>query len=97
MLAVQVSKNEKALFEIVKRAPSKKDVTISKRLEKLKKCNNKHNNDRDDSDNDDDDDDGNGDVLRLATPSSPVSKSNEFDSEFDSDNKTLTPTQNIFF
>ena len=91
LLAVQVSNNEKAVFEIVKKAPSKKDVTISKRLEKLKKCNNKHNNDSDDSDNDDDD--GNGDVLRLPTPPSLVSKSNEFDSEFDSDDKKLTPTQ----
>ena len=91
MLAVQVSNNEKAVFEIIKKEPSTKDFTISKRLEKLKKCNNKHNNDSDDSDNDDDD--GNGDVLRLPTPPSLVSKSNEFDSEVDSDDKKLTPTQ----
>ena len=90
MLAVQVSNNEKAVFEIIKKEPSTKDVTISKRLEKLKKCNNKHNNDSSDGDNDDDDD---GDFLGLPTPPSLVSRSNEFDSEFDSDDKKLTPTQ----
>ena len=36
-LAAQVSNNEKAIFEQIKKAPSTKDVTISKRLEKLKK------------------------------------------------------------
>ena len=90
LLAVQVSNNEKAVFEIIKKEPSTKDVTISKRLEKLKKCNNKHNNDSSDGDNDDDDD---GDFLGLPTPPSLVSRSNEFDSEFDSDDKKLTPTQ----
>ena len=93
LLAVQVSNNEKAVFEIIKKEPSTKDVTISKRLEKLKKCNNKHNNDSSDGDNDDDDD---GDFLGLPTPPSLVSRSNEFDSEFDSDDKKLTPTQKFF-
>ena len=33
-LAAQVSNNEKAIFEQIKKAPSTKDVTISERLEK---------------------------------------------------------------
>ena len=33
-LAAQVSHNEKAIFEQIKKAPSTKDVTISERLEK---------------------------------------------------------------
>ena len=86
-LAAQVSNNEKAIFEQIKKAPSTKDVTISKRLEKLKKFNNKNNNDNNDND------DGNGDLPRLPTPPSFLPKNNEFDSEFDSDNKKLTPTQ----
>ena len=91
LLAAQVSNNEKAIFEQIKKAPSTKDVTISKRLEKLKKFNNKNNND--DDDNDDDDDDGNGDLSHLPTLPSFPPKNNEFDSEFDSDTKKLTPTQ----
>ena len=82
LLAAQVSNNEKAIFEQTKKAPSTKDVTISKRLQKLRKFNNKNNND-----DDDDDDDGNGDLPRLSTPSSFASKTNEFDGEFDSDDK----------
>ena len=88
-LAAQVSNNEKAIFEQIKKTPSTKDVTISKRLEKLKKCNNKNNNDN----NVNDDDVGNSDLPRLLTPPSFLPKNNEFDSEFDSDNKKLTPTQ----
>ena len=91
LLAAQVSNNEKAIFEQIKKAPSTKDVTISKRLEKLKKFNNKNNND--DDGNDDDDDDGNGDLSHLPTLPSFPPKNNEFDSEFDSDTKKLTPTQ----
>ena len=86
-LATQVRNNEKAIFEQIKKAPSTKDVTISKRLEKLKKFNKKNNND------DDDDDDGNGDLPRLQTLPSFVPKNNEFDSEFDSDDEKLTLTQ----
>ena len=88
-LAAQVSNNEKAIFEQIKKTPSTKDVTMSKRLEKLKKCNNKNNNDN----NVNDDDVGNSDLPRLLTPPSFLPKNNEFDSEFDSDNKKLTPTQ----
>ena len=83
LLAAQVSNNEIAMFEQIKKAPSTKDVTISKRLEKLKKFNNKNNND----------DDGNGDLSHLPTLPSFPPKNNEFDSEFDSDTKKLTPTQ----
>ena len=86
-LAAQV--DEKTIFEQIKKAPSTNDVTISERLEKLKKFN-KNN---DDDDNDDDDDDGNGARPRLPTPPSFTPKNNDFDSEFDSDHKTLTPTQ----
>ena len=39
-LATQVSNNEKAIFEEIKRASSTKGVTISERLEKFKKFNN---------------------------------------------------------
>ena len=67
-LAAQVSNNEKAIFEQIKKASSTKDVTISERLEKLKKFNNKNIND--DDDNHDDDDDGNSDLPRLPTPPS---------------------------
>ena len=88
-LAAQVSNNEKAIFEQIKKAPSTKDVTIFERLEKLKKFNNKNNNEYDVND----DDDGNNDLPRLWTPPSLPPKNNEFDSEFDSDNKKLTPTQ----
>ena len=87
-LAAQVSNNEKAIFEQIKKAPSTKDVTIFERLEKLKKFNNKNKNDYDDND-----DDGNNDLPRLWTPPSLPPKNNEFDCEFDSDNKKLTPTQ----
>ena len=86
---MQVSNNEKAIFEQIKKTPSTKDVTISKKLEKLKKFDSKNNNDIDD----DDDDDGNADLPCLPTPPLFVPKNNEFDSEFDSDNKKLTPTQ----
>ena len=58
-------------------------------MEKLKKCNNKNNNDN----NVNDDDVGNSDLPRLLTPPSFLPKNNEFDSEFDSDNKKLIPTQ----
>ena len=54
----------------------------------LKKFNNKNN-----DDDDNDDDDGNGARPRLPTPPSFTPKNNDFDSEFDSDHKTLTPTQ----
>ena len=91
LLAAQVSNNEIVMFEQIKKAPSTKDVTISKRLEKLKKFNNKNNND--DDGNDDDDDDGNGDLSHLPTLPSFPPKNNEFDSEFDSDDKKLTPIQ----
>ena len=91
LLAAQVRNNEKAIFEQVEKAPSTKEVTISERLEKLKKFNNKNNNDN--NDNDDDDDDGNGDLPRLPTLPSFPPKNNEFDSEFDSDDKKLTPIQ----
>ena len=91
LLAVQVSNNEKAIFEQIKKAPSTKDVTISERLEKLKKFDNKNNNDDDDSD--DNDDDGNGDLPRLPTLPSFPPKNNEFDSEFDFDDEKLTPIQ----
>ena len=87
-LAAQVSNNEKAIFEQIKKTPSTKDVTIFERLEKLKKFNNKNKNDYNDND-----DDGNNDLPRLWTPPSLPPKNNEFDSEFDSDNKKLTPTQ----
>ena len=85
-LAAQV--DEKTIFEQIKKAPSTNDVTISERLEKLKKFNNKNN-----DDDDNDDDDGNGARPRLPTPPSFTPKNNDFDSEFDSDHKTLTPTQ----
>ena len=91
LLAAQVRNNEKAIFEQVEKAPSTKEVTISERLEKLKKFNNKNNSDN--NDNDDDDDDGNGDLPRLPTLPSFPPKNNEFDSEFDSDDKKLTPIQ----
>ena len=91
LLAVQVSNNEKAIFEQIKKAPSTKDVTISERLEKLQKFNNKNNNDKDD--NDDDDHDGNGDLPRLPTPPLFPPQNNQFDSEFNSDDKKLTSTQ----
>ena len=94
-LAAQVSNNEKAIFEQIKKAPSTKDVTISERLEKLQKFNNKNNNDNDDND-DDHDHDGNGDLPRLPTPPSFPPKNNQFDSEFNSDDKKLTSTQNFF-
>ena len=90
LLAAQVSNNEKAIFEQIKKAPSRKDVAISERLEKLKKFNSKNNNDDDDNgdgDDDDDDDDGNDDLPRLPTPPSFPSKNNEFHSEFDSDDE----------
>ena len=90
-LAAKVSNNEKPFFEQIKKAPSTKDVTISERLEKLKKFNNKNNND----DDDDDEDDGNGDLSRKPAPPSFLPNNNEFDSEFDSDDKKLTPTQNF--
>ena len=90
LLAAQVSNNEKTIFEQMKKAPSTKDVIISEKLKKLKKINNKHNNDDDDKD---DDDDGNNDFPRLPTPHSFPPKNNEFDSEFDSDDEKLTPTQ----
>ena len=48
-LAAQV--DEKTIFEQIKKAPSTNDVTISERLEKLKKFN--KNNDDDDNDDDD--------------------------------------------
>ena len=86
-LVAQVSNNEKAIFKQIKKASSTKDVTISERLEKLKKIN-KNNND--DDDNDDDDDDGNNDLPRLPTPPSFPPKNNEFGSEFDSDAEKLT-------
>ena len=86
LLAAQVSNNENAIFQQIKKEPSTKDVTISERLEKLRKFNNKNN-------NDDDDDDGNSDLPRLPTLPSFPPKNNEFDSEFDSDTKKLTPTQ----
>ena len=74
----------------MKKTPSTKDVTISKRLEKLKKINKKNNNDDDGDDNDD----GNGDLPLLPTSrSSFIPKNNEFDSEFDSDDEKLIPTQ----
>ena len=95
LLAAQVSNNEKAIFEQIKKAPSTKDVTISERLEKLQKFNNKNNNDDDDND-DDDDHDGNGDLPRLPIPPSFPPKNNQFDSEFNSDDKKLTSTQNFF-
>ena len=88
-LAAQVSNNEKAIFEQIKKAPSTKDVTISKRSEKLKKFNNKNSNDDDGND----DDDWNNDLPCLPTPSSFPSKNNEFDSEFDSDDGKLNPKQ----
>ena len=94
LLAAQVSNNEKAIFEQIKKAPSTNDVTISERLEKLQKFNNKNNNDNDD--NDDDDHDGNGDLPHLPTPPSFPPKNNQFDSEFNSDDKKLTSTQNFF-
>ena len=80
-LVAQVSNNEKAIFEQIKKAPSTKDVAISERLQKLKKFNNKNSK----NDNDDGDDDGNDDLPRLLTPPSFPPKNNEFDSEFDSD------------
>ena len=88
-LAVQVSNNEKVIFEQLKKAPSTKDVTISERLEKSKKFNNKNNNDDDDNE----DDYGNNDVSHLPTLPLFPPKNNEFDSEFDSDDEKLTPTQ----
>ena len=88
---MQVSNNEKAIFEQIKKAPSAKDVTISERLEKLKKSNKKNNND--DDDNDDDDNDGNGNLLCLPTLPSFPPKNNEFDGEFDSQDEKLTPIQ----
>ena len=88
-LAVQVSNNEKVIFEQLKKAPSTKDVTISERLEKSKKFNNKNNNDDDDND----DDYGNNDAAHLPTLPLFPPKNNEFDSEFDSDDEKLTPTQ----
>ena len=87
-LAMQVSNNEKGIFEQIKKAPSMKDVAISERLKKFKKINNKNN-----KDDDDDDNDGNGDLPRLATPPLFVPKNNEFDSEFHSDDEKLTLTQ----
>ena len=90
LLAVQVSNNEKAIFEQIKKAPSAKDVTISETLEKLKKFNKKNNNDDDDND---DDNDGNGNLLRLPTLPSFPPKNNEFDGEFDSQDEKLTPIQ----
>ena len=95
-LAAQVSNNEKAMFEQIKKAPSTKDVAIYERLEQLKNFNNKNNNDgneNDDDDDDDDDDDGNGDLPRLLTPPSFPPKNNEFGSDFDSDDKKLIATQ----
>ena len=93
-LAALVSNNKKAIFEQIKRAPSTKDVTISERLENLKKFNNKNNIDDDENDDDDnDDDDRNNDLPCLPTPPLFSPKNNEFDSEFDSDDKKLTPTQ----
>ena len=89
LFAVQVSNNEREIFVQIKKTPSMKDVTISKRLEKLKKFNNKNNND----DDNDDDDDENGDLPHLPTPPFFVPKNNELDSEFDSDDKKLNPTQ----
>ena len=82
---MQVNNNEKAIFEQIKKVPSTKDVTISKRLEKLRKFNNKNNNGNDDND----DDDGNGDLPHLPTLPSFVPKNNEFDS----DDEKLTPSQ----
>ena len=90
LLAAQVSNNEKAIFEQIKKVPSTKDVTISKRLEKLKKSNNKNNNVDDDNDGDND---GNGDLSCLSTLPLFPPKNNEFDSEFDSDDEKLTPTK----
>ena len=69
LLAAQVSNNEKAIFEQIKKASSTKDVIISEILKKLKKFNNKNNND-----NDDHNDDRNGDLPRLPTPPSFVPK-----------------------
>ena len=63
---------------------------MSRYLKDQKSFNNKNNNDNDDNN---DDDDGNGDLPRLPTPPSFPPKNNEFDSEFDSDDKKLTPTQ----
>ena len=64
---VQVSNNEKAIFEQIKKAPPMKDVTISERLQKLKKFNNKNSKNNND-DNNDGDDDGNDDLSHLPTP-----------------------------
>ena len=63
---------------------------MSRYLKDQKSFNNKNNNDNDDNN---DGDDGNGDLPRLPTPPSFPPKNNEFDSEFDSDDKKLTPTQ----
>ena len=94
LLPAQVSNNEKAIFEQIKKAPSIKGVTISERLKKFKKFNNKNNNDNDGNDDDDDDDDDvNGELPRLPTLPSFPPKNNEFDSEFDSVDETLTPIQ----
>ena len=90
LLAAHVSNNEKVTFEQIEKAPATKDVTISERLQKLKKFNNKNNND---DDNYDDDNDENGDLTRLPTPPSFPPINNELDSEFDSDDEKLTPTQ----
>ena len=64
---VQVSNNEKAIFEQIKKAPPTKDVTISERLQKLKKFNNKNSKNNND-DNNDGNDDGNDDLSHLPTP-----------------------------
>ena len=89
-LAAQLINNEKVIFEQIKKAPSTKDITISERLEKLKKFDNKNNSD---DDIDDDNDDGNGDLPSLPTPPLFVPKNNEFNSEFDFDNQKFTLTQ----
>ena len=91
LLAAQVNNDKEAIFEQIRKALSTEDVTISERLEKSKKFNNKNNND--DDDNDDGDDDGNSDLPHLPTLPSFLPKNNEFNSEFDSDKKKLTPTK----
>ena len=84
-LAAQLSNNEEAIFEQIKKDQQER----SERSAKLKRFNNKNNNDDDDND----DDDGGGDLPCLLTPSLFPLKNNEFDSEFDSDDKKLAPTQ----
>ena len=84
-LAAPLSNNEEAIFEQIKKDQQER----SERSAKLKRFNNKNNNDDDDND----DDDGGGDLPCLLTPPLFPLKNNEFDSEFDSDDKKLAPTQ----